>query len=87
MNRLSCVAGVEDQSLEAIQISPNPTNGLILVSGLQGNEKMELKNQLGQSIPFQQIGNEISLRNFQAGVYFLTIRKENNIKTLRVIRN
>ncbi len=87
MNRLGCVAGLENQSLEAIQISPNPTTELILISELQGNEKMELKNQLGQSVPFQQLGNEISLKNLQTGIYFLTIRKENHAKTFRVVRN
>ena len=87
MNRLTCVAGIADQSLETLQISPNPTNGLILISGLKGDEIVELKNQQGQSVPFQQIGNEISLKNLQAGVYFLTIRKENHTKTFRVLRN
>lgn len=87
MNRLTCVLGVNDQSLESIQISPNPSNGSIRISDLQGNEEFELKNQQGQSVPFQQIGSEISLKNLQAGVYFLTIRKENHTKIVRVIRN
>lgn len=87
MNRLGCVAGLADQSLETIQISPNPTNELVRISELQGNEKIELKNQLGQSVPYQQIGSEISLKNLQSGVYFLTIRKENHTKTFRIIRN
>lgn len=87
MNRLNCVAGLNDQSLEAIQISPNPTNEIISVSNLQGNEVFELRNQQGQSVPFQQIGNQISLKSLQSGVYFLTICKENNTKTLRVMRN
>lgn len=87
MNRLNCVAGVDDQSLETIQISPNPTNEIISVSNLQGNEVFELRNQQGQSVPFQQIGNQISLKGLQSGVYFLTICKENNTKTLRVMRN
>jgi CubicO group peptidase (beta-lactamase class C family) len=87
MNRLGCVAGVNDQSLETIQISPNPTNELISISNLVGNEVFELRNQQGQSVPFQQIGNQISLKNLQSGVYFLTICKENNTKTLRVMRN
>jgi len=87
MNRLNCVAGVDDQSLETIQISPNPTNEIISVSNLKGNEVFELRNQQGQSVPFQQIGNQISLKGLQSGVYFLTICKENNTKTLRVMRN
>lgn len=87
MNRLNCVASVNDQSLETIQISPNPTNEIISISNLQGNELFELKNQQGQSIPFQQIGDQISLKGLQSGVYFLTICKENNTKTLRVMRN
>lgn len=87
MNRLSCVAGLNDQSLELIQISPNPTNGLLTISELAGNEEFELKNQLGQPVLFQQIGKQISLKNLQAGIYFLTIRKENNAKTFRVMLN
>ena len=87
MNRLNCVAGVTDQSLETIQISPNPTNEIISVSNLLGNELFELKNQQGQPVPFQQIGDQISLKGLQSGVYFLTICKENNTKTFRVMRN
>lgn len=87
MNRLTCVAGVNDHSLESIRISPNPTNELIAISELSGNEKFELKNQYGQSVPFQQIGNQISLKNLPTGVYFLTIHKENTTKTFRVMRN
>ena len=87
MNRLGCVAGLENESLEAIRISPNPTNELIFISELRGDEKMELKNQLGQFVPFQQLVNEISLKNLQTGVYFLTIRKENHAKTFRLIRD
>ena len=87
MNRLTCVAGITNQELEQIRISPNPTNDLIQLSDLMGDEIIELKNKLGQSIPFQQIGNEISLKNLQSGVYFLTIRKENHTKTFRVVRN
>ncbi len=87
MNRLTCVLGLNDQVLESIQISPNPSNGIIHLSELQGTEEFELKTQQGQSVPFQQFGNEISLKNLQSGVYFLTIRRENQTKTFRVIRN
>jgi hypothetical protein len=87
MNRLSCVAGINEQALDQIHISPNPANDWILISNLSGGEFFELKNQLGQAVPFQQFGNEVSLKNLQSGVYFLTIRKENNAKTFRVMRN
>jgi hypothetical protein len=87
MNRLSCVAGINDHSLENIQISPNPANELITISGLMGNESFELKNQLGQSVPFQQIGNQILVKKIRSGLYFLTIRKENNIKTFQLVLN
>jgi CubicO group peptidase (beta-lactamase class C family) len=87
MNRLSCVAGINDHLLDNVQISPNPANELITISGLTGSEAFELKNQLGQCVPFQQIGNQISLKKIQSGLYFLTIRKENNIKTFRLVLN
>lgn len=87
LNRLNCVAGVNEQAIDLIQISPNPTNEIISISNLEGNEVFELRNQQGQPVPFQQIGNQISLKNLHSGVYFLTICKENNTKTLRVMRN
>lgn len=87
MNRLTCTAGLESNSLDLIRIAPNPTNGLLKLSNLTGNELFELKNQVGQAVPFQQIGNEIVFSESQKGVYFLTIRKENRTKTLKVIRN
>lgn len=87
MNRLGCTAGLENNSLDLIRIAPNPTNGLLKLSNLNGNELFELKNQVGQAVPFQQIGNEIVFSESQKGVYFLTIHKENNTKTLKVIRN
>lgn len=87
INRLTCTAGLESNSLDLIRIAPNPTNDLLKLSNLSGNELFELKNQVGQAVPFQQIGNEIVFTESQKGVYFLTIRKENNAKTLKVIRN
>lgn len=87
MNRLGCVAGVNDQALDLIRIAPNPSNGLIHISNLIGTEEFELKNQQGQPVPFQQIGDQISLNHLQSGVYFLTIRNENHTKTFRVMRN
>ncbi|MNJ85494.1 putative penicillin-binding protein PbpX [compost metagenome] len=87
MNRLVCTAGLESNSLDQIQVSPNPTNGLLKLSNLVGDEIFELKNQVGQAVTFQQIGNEIYFSESQKGVYFLTIHRENNTKTLKVIRN
>jgi CubicO group peptidase (beta-lactamase class C family) len=87
MNRLNCVAGVNEQAIDFIQLSPNPTNDIISISNLEGNELFELRNQQGQNVPFQQIENQISLKNLKSGVYFLTICKENTTKTLKVIRN
>lgn len=87
MNRLGCVASVDDQSLDLIRISPNPATEFITLSNLTGTEAFELKNQLGQTIPCEQTGNRISFKNLRSGVYFLTIHKENHTKTYRVIRN
>jgi hypothetical protein len=81
------VAGVNEQAIDFIQLSPNPTNDIISISNLEGNELFELRNQQGQNVPFQQIENQISLKNLKSGVYFLTICKENTTKTLKVIRN
>lgn len=88
MNRLTCTAGLQTNRLDLIQLAPNPSDaGLITLSNLLGNEIFELKNQIGQPVPFQQIGNEIHFLENSKGVYFLTIRRENDTKTLKVIRD
>ncbi|WP_343603971.1 serine hydrolase [Fluviicola sp.] len=88
MNRLTCTAGLQTNRLDVIQLAPNPSDdGLLTLSNLLGGEVFELKNQLGQSVPFQQIGNEIHFSENSKGVYFLTIRRENDTKTLKVIRD
>lgn len=88
MNRLNCTAGLQTNMPDRIQISPNPTDdGFLHLYNLTGGEFFELKNQIGQTVPFQQIGNEIHFPENSKGVYFLTIRKENDTKTLKVIRD
>jgi CubicO group peptidase (beta-lactamase class C family) len=87
MNRLNCVAGMNNQVLESIEIAPNPSNDRITISNLTGGEQFELKNQLGQAVNLRKSGNEFSVQDLAPGVYFLTIRKENHTKTFRVMRN
>ncbi|AEA44840.1 serine hydrolase [Fluviicola taffensis] len=86
MNRLSCTLGTTENSIEEIQLSPNPSTGTFTISDLTGIEKMEVSNQLGQIVTFQQVEKEITLNTAQAGVYFLTIHTKNNTKTFRVMR-
>ncbi len=89
------VSGIQSATNESqIQISPNPTNGILNLSGSDlhnGNYNFTIQNVLGQIVlqdhsliqnnNFQKI---ISLSNFPNGVYLLTIETGNG-KIIRKI--
>jgi CubicO group peptidase (beta-lactamase class C family) len=85
MNRLTCALEADEYSLDQIQVAPNPSKGSITISHTNTIEKVEVMNQLGQTVPFQQVGKEITFISVKSGVYFLTIHTKNTTKTFRVM--
>ena len=57
---------------DGITVSPNPTDGLVRIGGVEVAE-VQVYNAIGQLVKFAQNSNEINLRDLPQGVYSLRI--------------
>lgn len=80
--------------VNAITVYPNPTtNELNINLGGDFNTatKYTIYNNLGQTILTKKVGSQADLKvntsNYSNGVYFITIEREGNTKTLKFIKN
>jgi hypothetical protein len=69
----------------SIKIYPNPSSEFIKISGLTENQKYSIYNILGSEIKNGLISNneQIDIRNFTKGLYFLKFKDEITIKFLK----
>ncbi len=73
---------IEDIKTKNTIAYPNPFNTSLSINGLQGDEKIEVTNALGQSVDVQNLNFE-GLVN---GVYFITISKGDSKQTIRAVK-
>ncbi|MDC0552063.1 DUF5011 domain-containing protein, partial [Flavobacteriaceae bacterium] len=80
---------IEENILETINIYPNPTaNVLYIKSNVSSN--YHLYNMIGQKIISGQINegdNELNLRQYSNGIYFIKFIKNNRVYTKKIIKN
>jgi len=90
-NSGTVLGNVEPIKKMEVLVYPNPTSGLIKVSNLGvGNTEIQVFDQLGRQIVSKRAMSQvedIDLRAFCEGVYFVYIRIGDNVKTLKVIKN
>ena len=80
--------------LSGVSIYPNPTTNELNIS-LNGDfdtaTSYTIYNNLGQKILNKKVGSQADLKvntsNYSNGVYFITIEREGNTKTLKFIKN
>lgn len=80
--------GVFEAISKNIQISPNPSNGLIFVNGIE-NAEVQVFNTAGQMIANQQISknqNTLDISNQMNGVYFVKIKTNLGTITRKVVK-
>ena len=83
---------LEDDKLSDITIQPNPSDGLFEVSfRTQHVESIQISNSIGKPIINQQINQKISnysfdIKNYNSGLYFITIKLEGNRITIPLIK-
>lgn len=84
----NCV-GVPVQELESnkdnLLVYPNPTTGLITVTGATPNSTLSIHDALGQ-ILWTGMGVKVDLSRFATGLYFLTVNSPQGIKTFKVVK-
>ncbi len=79
------VAGVEEKSLTALSIAPNPTDGWVNISGINPDEPLEVLSVLGErivSIKAQNTTQNLDLNNLSGGIYL--VRNGNQLKRIEI---
>jgi alpha-tubulin suppressor-like RCC1 family protein len=84
----SCILNLIESNLLTIEVNPNPTNGVILLSNITSPISVKITNQLGQ-IVFQQdiISNSINIDELNSGIYIMKIYSGKNEVSHRIIKN
>lgn len=75
--------GIDDT---AFQITPNPTNGSISISGIDTG-RLTLADNVGRIVFLEDFhGQKIDISNLPNGMYFLQIRVENHLFSKKIIK-
>ncbi len=80
---------VTENSLDAIKIAPNPSKGIIAISGIESGT-MTLVNTQGKVLKTYKnipVDKTIDISEFAQGLYFLNISNEGCTKTFKIIKN
>ena len=82
--------GNENFDASTFSYYPNPTTGKVYFSYAQAIEKISVSNVLGQVI-LENLNNsnqaEIDLAGFAGGTYFVKLTSDNQIKTIKILKN
>jgi hypothetical protein len=75
-------------------VYPNPAKDQITITNsnvLQMPDSITIVNSLGQKITSKKVSSEsdlnVNVANFSKGIYFITLEKDGNTKTLKFIKN
>ena len=82
--------GVRESDSEFLKVFPNPSNNLITVQTIEtGMFCMEITSMNGQIIhsrDFIESSHQIDLSTYEKGVYFITVRSKNFVRTEKIIK-
>ncbi|MFM9987734.1 T9SS type A sorting domain-containing protein [Flavobacterium sp.] len=85
------VLGLEDFSLNATQIYPNPSNGDFMIKTKTGLDKINVYSQVGAFVKTIKVNNldaaEINLKGLSSGVYLLELLNANDKSWKKIIVN
>jgi Secretion system C-terminal sorting domain len=84
----SCPTGVGAVGKPAVTITPNPTTGIISMTGIN-NARIKVYNTVGQVVKEERNTNTISIAEMAAGLYFVRVWDEDGemVKIEKVIKN
>lgn len=90
---INLVAGTNDANLSNINIYPNPVKDILYINSPNPNflpESYEIYNITGQLIFYKNIQSQedltVDTSSLSSGVYFIKIKKENQLKNLKFIK-
>ena len=84
------ITSVNEQFLQTkeVNISPNPTNGLLTITSKYNFEKIELSNVTGQVLLSETVNDkthQLQLQNFAEGIYFVKIVYDNGMSVTKKV--
>jgi hypothetical protein len=86
-------AGIIEQLISPITISPNPANDVINIEGITTSTKAKLVsivNLEGKIIKSKEVGNDLSisfdLSDVKGGIYFVNVEHASGIETVKFIK-
>ncbi len=79
--------GIDDDLKSQLSIFPNPTNGAVSIK-LEGEFLITIYDARGRLIIQEQVSNntELNLTNYESGVYFVKINKDDTEIISKLIR-
>lgn len=85
------VNAVADQKIMAVDVYPNPIEGFVMLSGLKGDETISLIRVTGEKvadIETEDLGDRLKMntQDLESGIYFIEVRTESILQTLRIIK-
>ena len=82
--------GVEDFTIEALSVSPNPVKNVITINSPVGFDSVEVYNQLGQLVLESNSSlmnnNRLDLSALNPGMSLIQINADNKSKTVKIIK-
>ncbi len=69
---------IESSIVNAININPNPTNGLIKIINYKSGINIKIKDIRGCELKVNLLSDNINISDYETGIYFLSISDENN---------
>ena len=82
--------GIEEISLNAFNVSPNPVKDVITINSPVGFDSVEVFNQLGQLVIESNSSlinnNRLDLSALNPGMYLIQINADNKSKTVKIIK-
>lgn len=80
----------ENSKLDNIAVYPNPTKNTVVVDKVQSSTEYTVTSVLGSEVAngvFNIGFNTVDLSNMENGVYFLRMKQNESIRTVRLIKN
>jgi aminopeptidase N len=82
------VAGINDGTISSLNIYPNPTSGIVSISGISGSYSVVLFDNAGKELRTYKNATTIDLSEFSAGHYFVKVMGGNGDSWInRIVMN
>lgn len=80
----------KEGQLDVVSAYPNPVNDKLTLKNIQHTTSFTISSVLGKVVATGNLSknaNQIDFSAFKKGVYFIKLQQENNIRTLRIIKD